>query len=112
MMQGPRLPPGIDPTYLLDHAVPLMAVVVVGVLGAVVLRVLRRSPVGEAVAEPIGERTRRRFGPAPGGERRRLGELEDQGARLRGQVSELAERLHLAERLLAARRERTLGAGQ
>jgi hypothetical protein len=33
-------------------------------------------------------------------------------SQLQGQVSELAERLDFAERLLAERRERTLGAGQ
>lgn len=112
MMQAPPLPPGIDPTYLLDQVAPLIALVVVGALGVVVFRLLLRSPVGEAVAEQIRARTRRRFGPAPAGEPPRLAELEDQVARLSGQVSELAERLDFAERLLAARRERTLGAGQ
>jgi hypothetical protein len=112
MMQGPPRSPGIDATYLLNQIAPLIALVVVGALGVVVLRVLLRSPFGEAVAEQIRERTRRRFGPAPGSEAPRLAELEDQVARPSGQVSELAERLDFAERMLAARRERTLGAGQ
>jgi len=38
--------------------------------------------------------------------------LEQQIVQLQGQLSELAERLDFAERLLAGRRERRLSAGQ
>jgi TolA-binding protein len=38
--------------------------------------------------------------------------LEAQLSQLQGQVAELAERLDFAERMLAERRERKLGAGQ
>jgi hypothetical protein len=38
--------------------------------------------------------------------------LEEQLSLLQGQVAELAERLDFAERMLAERRERQLGAGQ
>jgi len=52
---------------------------------------------------------------APGeglGDDRRVAALEQQVSHLQGQVSELAERLDFAERMLAERRERKLGAGQ
>ncbi|HEV2749746.1 MAG TPA: hypothetical protein VGV12_04370 [Gemmatimonadales bacterium] len=55
-------------------------------------------------------RTQRRLG---GGEDpQRVAALEQQVVQLQGQVSELAERLDFAERTLAERRERKLGAGQ
>lgn len=110
-MQGPpSLPPGLDLNYVIDQAMPLIAIVVIAVVGVVVIRVLSRTAIGEAVAERIRQRTHRRLG---GGEDpQRVAAVEQQIAQLQGQVSELAERLDFAERMLAERRERKLGAGQ
>src|SRR5205085_9801874 len=69
------------------------------------------SPVGEALAERIRQRSHGRWGAA-GEDPQRVAVLEEQVAQLQGQVSELAERLDFAERMLAERRERKLGAGQ
>lgn len=110
-MQGPPpLPPGLDLNYVIDQAMPLIAIAVIAVIGVGVLRVLSRTAIGDALAERIRQRTHRRLG---GGEDpQRMAALEQQIAELQGQVSELAERLDFAERMLAERRERKLGAGQ
>jgi len=67
MMQTPPAfppfpgPPGLDPNVLINEVVaPLIGVVVVIVVGAMALRWLFRSPVGEALAERIREGSRRR----------------------------------------------------
>src|SRR2546428_12977879 len=67
MMQTPPAfppfpaPPGLDLNVLINQVVaPLVAVVVVIVVGAIALRWLFRSPVGEALAERIREGSRRR----------------------------------------------------
>lgn len=46
-----------------------------------------------------------------GADEGRVAALEEQVARMRGELSELAERLDFAERLLTERREHKLGAG-
>jgi hypothetical protein len=80
------------------------------IAGTLALRWLVHSPVGEAIAEGIRARRRRRWGGAEStGE---VGALEEQVTLLQGQVAELAERLDFAERVLAERRQQKLGAGQ
>jgi hypothetical protein len=117
MMQGalpPMAPPGTDWTYLLDQFIrragPFIGFLIVVVLGAQPLRWVLGSPVGAALAERIRTRGGGRPSVAPDDSARVIGER--QVAQLHEQVSELAERLDFAERLLAERRERTLGAGQ
>jgi hypothetical protein len=105
VIQFPPLPPGPDLNYVIHQLTPLavLALMFVG------LRWVFRSPVGEALAERIRTRTRfRGIGEDP----QRIAGLEEQVAHLQAQVTELAERLDFAERLLAERRERKLGAGQ
>ncbi len=103
--------PGLDPTLVFNEIWPIVATVVVILVVAVALRGLLRSPVGEAIAERIRTRAQRRGGGG-GDDPQRLEALEAQVSHLQGQVSELAERIDFAERLLAERRERKLGAGQ
>ena len=131
MMQTPPpvpMPPGLDTNFLINQVAPLLAVVVgfivVIAVGAMALRWLFRSPMGEALAERIREGSRRRRhwkglgaewmdAPAEGAAaERRVAALEERVVALDGQVAEIAERLDFAERLLAERRERKLGAGQ
>jgi len=124
MIQGVPAPPGFDSTHafvVLVHTLSTVGVVVALVFGA---RWLLNTPVGEAIAERIREGSRRRrhwkgFGgewvDVPGesaGDPGRVAALEDEVALLNSQVAELGERLDFAERLLAERRERKLGAGQ
>ncbi len=97
----------VDPTWLIHQVMPVVVLVVV----FVGLRWVFRSPVGEAVAERIRSRVRGRGGLA-GEDAHQLAALAEQVSQLQGQVGELAERLDFAERLLAERRERKLGAGQ
>jgi len=125
MIQGPAapVPPGFDPNFLLSQITPIIRfVVTIGVLAVAGRWVLGRT-VGEALAERIRQGSRRRrhwkgFGgewvDAPGdaaAETARVAALEQQVTLLNSHVSELAERLDCAERMLAERRERTLGTG-
>ena len=110
MIQGPPpLPGGLDLNYLINQAMPLIAIVVIAAVGVVVVRVLSGTAIGEALAERIRLRTQRRVG---GGVDPRVAALEQQVTQLQGHVAELAERLDFTERVLAERREGKLGAGQ
>jgi len=107
-MQFPPAPPGVpDINYLIHQMTPLVGLL----LMFTGVRWLLRSPVGEALAERIRQRSQRRWG-AVGEDPQRVAALEEHVSQLQGQVSELAERLDFAERMLAERRERKLGAGQ
>jgi len=110
IMQGPLTtppPPGLDLNFVLDQAMPIVALIVL----FIGLRWVLRTAVGEALAERIRMKVRGR-GVGTGEEPQRVAALEEQVAQLQGQVSELAERLDFAERMLAERRERKLSAGQ
>lgn len=113
MMQAPvpPLPPGLDPNVVFHDVVPMVVLVVVLMASTAVVRAIFRSPVGEALAERIRQRSARRWGAATE-DPQRVAALEQQVSQLQGQVSELAERLDFAERMLAERRVRKLGAGQ
>ena len=104
-------PPGLDPTLfalqILDWVGPLVGLIVV----AIGLRWVFKSPVGEAFAERIRHGRRHRWG-VTGESTEQVAALEAQVASLRTEVSELAERLDFAERILAERREHRLSAGQ
>jgi len=76
-----------------------------------------RSPIAEAIAEGIRLRRRRRWGIGDttgdvSGSESHVAALEERVGVLTHEVSELAERLDFAERMLAGRGERRLGAGQ
>ncbi len=108
MMQTP-IP--LDPNRVFNEIVPIITTVVVILVVGVALRGIFRTSVGEAIAERIRTRAKGRWG-AVGDDPQRVAELEAQLSHLQGQVSELAERIDFAERMLAERRERKLGAGQ
>ncbi len=118
MIQGPLPPSGLDPNWVFNQLVPVIWGITFLILGTLGLRWLLHSPVGEAIADGIRARRRRRWG---GGDStgevgtpdtQRGGALEEQVTLLQSQVAELAERLDFAERVLAERRERKLGAAQ
>jgi len=110
----PPMPPGLDPNFVFNQVMPLIAVVVIVLVGAAAVRwILRGTPVGEAIAERIRMRAQRRWsGGGAGEDPQRVAALEEHVSQLQGQISELAERLDFAERLLAEQRGRKLGAGQ
>lgn len=108
-------PPGIplDPNMVFHQLVPLIGGVVAMVVFALVARSFFRSPIGEAIAEGIRLRRRRRHGVAgEGTDEPRLQALEEQIRLLSAQVSELGERLDFTERVLVEHRERRIGTGK
>lgn len=108
-------PPGIplDPNLILDQLVPLVGGIAALIVVALIARGLFRSPIGEAIAEGIRLRRRRRHGVAgEGSEEPRLQALEEQIRLLSAQVSELGERLDFTERVLVEHRERRIGTGK
>ncbi len=107
-MQFPPLPPTPDLQYLVHQVSPFVALIVMFVG---VRWVLRSTGIGEAFAERIRHRSAGRWAVA-GEDPQRVAALEEQVSHLQAQVGELAERLDFAERMLAERRERKLGAGQ
>lgn len=103
----PEIPaPPLDPNFALNAVLPLVATVVVLVVGGLVLRWLFRTPVGEAIADRI----RGRAGRQAISEHAHA-ELESRVAYLQEQVAELNERLDFTERMLADRRERRIPPG-
>jgi hypothetical protein len=109
------LPPGtMDPNFALSQVIPLIGVVVVLVAGLLVARWFFHSPIGEAIAEGIRLRRRRRYGLSAEGEAEgpRVAALEEQVRLLTTQVSELGERLDFAERMLVEKRGQQLGSGR
>jgi hypothetical protein len=116
---APPVPPlpgiPLDWNYLLSQRAPFLVFAVVAVLGGLVARWFFRSPVAEAIAERIRAGTRGRYGQSGATaevDAERVALLEQQLAALHTQLSELAERVDFAERMLAERRERRLSAGQ
>ena len=107
----PLPPPALDPTFAFLQVIEwvgpivMLAVIVIGV------RALLRGPVGVALAERI-RHGRRPQGELTGESAEQVAQLEEQVHSLRTEVSDLAERLDFAERVLAKRAEPRLGAGQ
>jgi len=105
------LPPGLDPNLLVNQLFPVIGFVGLLIVAGLAIRWFFKSPIAEAIGERLRARTRQRFGDT-GEEPERIAGLEQQITSLQGQLSELAERVDFAERMLAERRERKLSAGQ
>lgn len=114
VVQTPPPPlPGLDPTIMLiDRLTPLVGVLGVAAIIALTLRWLFMSPMAQAMAERMRARMRMQGGTTGEIESERVASLEQQVSSLHTQLSELAERVDFAERMLAERRERKLSAGQ
>jgi len=117
MIQTPAPIPQIPVDWNLfvnDTLAPIVVTVIVGVGLLLALRVIMKSPVGEAWAERIRLRTRRRYGDAVTGEQAAQVEVvQDQLGRIEAHLSELTERIDFTERILAKQRDpNTLGPGR
>ena len=104
LLQTPMIP--FDPNQL----IPLIATIGGMVVTGVVLFAFIKSDFMKAIAERIRARTQQRFGghgdeDADDG---RVAELEQRLGDVQGQLSDMAERLDFAERMLAQKRERSL----
>jgi hypothetical protein len=107
-MQTPFPSPPIDPNYLFSQMMPLISVVTVGVVGAIALRLIFKTPVGEAIARRIMGGRQPQSLTDPGGDGFRA-EIVDRVAHMQERIGELEERLDFTERLLASSRERQIG---
>jgi len=111
----PPMPPmPVDPNFLVSQIIPLIGALAGIVVFALVVRWFFHSPIGEALAEGIRLRRRRRWGISgeAGGEDQRVVALEEQVRSLSTQLSEMGERLDFTERVLAGSRDRRIGAGE
>ncbi len=112
-MQTPFPPPPalpVDPNFIVSQVLSLVGPVAVTVMFALVARWLLHSPIGEAIAEGIRLRRRRRYGlSGEGTDEPRVTALEEQVRLLSSQVSELGERLDFTERVLVEHREHRIG---
>lgn len=106
----PTIP--MDPNLVVNQIVPLVGIIVGMVALVFVARWFFHSPIGEAIAEGIRLRRRRRYGlPGDGADEPRVAVLEEQVRLLTAQVGELGERLDFTERMLATQRNARIGAG-
>jgi hypothetical protein len=106
----PSIP--MDPNLLVNQIVPLVGIIVGMVALVFVARWFFHSPIGEAIAEGIRLRRRRRYGLAgDGADEPRVAALEEQVRLLTEQVGELGERLDFTERMLATQRNARIGTG-
>jgi hypothetical protein len=107
----PTIP--MDPNLVVNQIVPLVGIIVGMVALVFVARWFFHSPIGEAIAEGIRLRRRRRYGlPGDGADEPRVAALEEQVRLLTAQVGELHERIDFTERMLATQaQQRRVGAG-
>jgi hypothetical protein len=108
----PPPPPGLDPNLLVNQLFPVIGFVGLLIVAGLAIRWFFKSPIAEAIGERLRAKTRQRFGDTGENEPERIAGLEHHIVTLQGQLSELAERVDFAERMLAERRERKLSAGQ
>ena len=118
IVQGPVIaqtpPPPLLP-FDPNQLIPLIGVVAGLIITGVVLYAFFKSDIAAAMAERIRAGMHRRHWKGLDGatdDEPRVAQLEERLDLMHGQVSELAERLDFAERLLAQKRERTLRAGE
>lgn len=103
----PPPPAGVD----LDTIIASLTPLVLGIVGLVVAGVVVFRFLKSDLAAALAERLRRRKKPSQSieGVEAHVAELEQQVVAMHGQITEMAERLDFAERLLAQqKRERAL----
>lgn len=106
--QTPPPPLGVDPNLLVSQLIPLIGMIGGMVLAGVVLYAFFKSDLAKAMAERIRTGVRRRKAAIDDVQGEHILELDNRVAEMQGQLTEMAERLDFAERLLAQKRERSL----
>ena len=105
MLQTPAPPPPMIP-FDPNQLIPLIGAIGGMVITGIVLWSFFKSDIARALAERI--RGRKRALEPDSEDAHRVTELEQKVEDMQGQLSEMAERLDFAERLLAKTRERSL----
>jgi len=103
--------------FIDNDLMPFAVVVVVGIGLVLALRVIMKSPVGEAWAERIRRKTRQKFGEpgALSGEQAaiQIEAVQDQMGRIEAHLAEINERLDFTERVLVKQKDTgALGPGR
>lgn len=111
ILQGPIAtpppPPGVDLDTIIASLTPLVLGIVGLVVSGIVLYRFLQSDLAAALAERL--RRRKKSSQPIEGVEAQVAELEQEVVVMRGQITEMAERLDFAERLLAQqKRERAL----
>ncbi|HWH02923.1 MAG TPA: hypothetical protein VN674_04475 [Gemmatimonadales bacterium] len=119
MIQTPLPPEGLPFDWNLfvnNTLAPIVVTVIVGVGFLIALRIIMKSPVGEAWAERIRRKTVKRFGEpgALSGEQTaiQLDEVHDQMGRIEAHLAEVNERLDFTERVLTKKDPNAIGPGR
>jgi len=102
-------PPLPDPNMIAMQLSDLLTTVLVFAGALIMARWVLRSPIAEAIGDRI--RRGRKGGEVAAAQEERVARLEGDLSAVRGELAELGERLDFAERILAERRERRIGAG-
>jgi hypothetical protein len=106
LLQDTPLPPPMIP-FDPNQLIPLIGMIGGMVITGIVLWAFFKSDIARALAERI--RGRKKAGEeVEGVDVEHVAELEQRVIDMQGQISEMAERLDFAERLLAHKRERSL----
>jgi len=105
LLQGTPTPPPMIP-FDPNQLIPLIGAIGGMIITGIVLWSFFKSDIARALAERI--RGRKRALDPDGDDAHRVLELEQKVEEMQGQLSEMAERLDFAERLLAKSRERSL----
>jgi len=102
-------PPLPDPNMIAMQLSDLLTTVLVFAGTLIMVRWVLRSPIAEAIGDRI--RRGRKGGEVTAAQEERVARLEGDLTAVRGELAEMGERLDFAERILAERRERRIGAG-
>lgn len=94
---------------------PIVVTVIVGIGFIIALKIIMRSPVGDAWAERVRRKTSLKYGdPGLSGEQAavQLDGVQDQLGRIESHLAEMNERLDFTERVLIKKDPGALGAGR
>lgn len=94
---------------------PIVVTVIVGIGFIIALKIIMRSPVGDAWAERVRRKTSLKYGdPGLSGEQAavQLDGFQDQLGRIESHLAEMNERLDFTERVLIKKDPGALGSGR
>lgn len=101
--------------FINNTLAPIVVTVIVGIGFIIALKIIMRSPVGDAWAERVRRKTSLKYGdPGLSGEQAaiQLDGFQDQLGRIESHLAEMNERLDFTERVLIKKDPGALGSGR